>query len=58
MFAIIAVILFAIGWFLEVTGKGTGHFLTWPSFLLLGLIALAIHLIWRVGFAGRHFPND
>ena len=42
MFAIIAAVLFAIAFILQLIGKGSGN-LNWLTFELLGLTFLALH---------------
>ncbi len=42
MFAIIAAVLFAIAFILELVAKASGN-LNWATFELLGLVFLALH---------------
>jgi uncharacterized membrane protein len=42
VFAIIAAVLFAIAFILELIGKVSGN-VNWSTFLLLGLVFLALH---------------
>ena len=42
MFAIIAAVLFAIAFILQLIGKASGN-LNWLTFELLGLVFLALH---------------
>lgn len=46
MFAVIAAILFAISWILDVAGVSKGAFLTAESFELLGLVSFALYFVF------------
>jgi hypothetical protein len=45
MFGIAAVVMFAIALILHIAGGGHGH-LDVTTFTLLGLLFLAVHLMW------------
>jgi hypothetical protein len=53
MFAIIAAILFAVAWILDVAGVAKGVFFTSTSFMLLGLFFFALHFVFTVGLPRR-----
>jgi hypothetical protein len=50
---VLAVLFFAIAWILDVSGKGSGVFFSWTSFVTLGLVAFAAHFLWDF----RRFPR-
>ena len=54
MFAIIAAILFAIAFIMELAGAGSGHF-TSTTVTTLGLVFLALHFAPLAGVRSRRW---
>ncbi len=54
MFAIVAAVIFAIAFILELTGKSTGTFFNPTTLTTLGLVFVALHLAPLSRFASRY----
>lgn len=50
MLAVIAVILFSVSWVLHGSRASVPVWFDWQGLLLLGLVFVALHLIWPLPF--------
>jgi hypothetical protein len=52
MFGIAAIVAFAVALILQLASVSKGAVLTVTTFTILGLLLLAVHLVYRVGIGG------
>lgn len=52
MFGIASVVAFAVALILQLASVSKGAALTVATFVIVGLLLLAVHLVYRVGIGG------